>query len=160
MVSTQMKHVWFQTAFVIFLPGCICPDRLCNGSDYSSWAAVAGAGGGKLEDAHLTVAIIVTFYHKQYLQNHSLVSTNTQRIYLYFCSPVRRWDVYIVYLLDASQTLHSQVSSSGFPRRADSRVLGWARHGHRVEMDMAMRAARLGWRSETCRNWFVCIHEL
>ena len=114
---------------MIFLPGCICPDRLCNDSDYSSWAAVAGAGGGKLEDAHLTVAIIVTFYHKQYLQNHSLVSTNTQRIYLYFCSPVRRWDVYIVYFLDASQTLHSQVSS----RRADSRVLGWAGHGHRVE---------------------------
>ena len=145
---------------MIFLPGCICPDRLCNDSDYSSWAAVAGAGGGKLEDAHLTVAIIVTSYHKQYLQNHSLVSTNTQRIYLYFCSPVRRWDVYIVYLLDASQTLHSQVSSSGFPRRADSRVLGWAGHGHRVEMDMTMRVARLGWRSETWRNWFVCIHEL
>ena len=59
---------------MIFLPGCICPDRLCNDSDYSSWAAVAGAGGGKLEDAHLTVAIIVTSYHKQYLQNHSLVS--------------------------------------------------------------------------------------
>ena len=61
MVSTQMKHVWIQTAFDIFLPGCICPDRLCNDSDYSSWAAVAGAGGGKLEDAHLTIAIIVTF---------------------------------------------------------------------------------------------------
>ena len=28
---------------------------------------MAGAGGGKLEDAHLTIAIIVTSFHKQYL---------------------------------------------------------------------------------------------
>ena len=63
-------------------------------------------------------------------------------------------------LLNTRQISAAQVSSSGFPRRADSRVLGWAGPSHRVEMDMAMRAARLGWRSETCRNWFVCIHEL
>ena len=51
--STQMKHVWFQTAFVIFLPGCIaaligCVITVWWGEHYSSWAAVAG--GGK-EDA-------------------------------------------------------------------------------------------------------------
>ena len=75
-----------------------------------------------------------------------------------------------VYLLEASPTLASfsfDISSAGFllwfpvADRQQGAGLGRAwPQGRDVEMDMAMRSARIGWRSETCRNWFVCIHEL
>ena len=50
--STQMKHVWFQTAFVIFLPGCIaaligCAMTVQCGGEITTVAGLRWLVGGR-----------------------------------------------------------------------------------------------------------------